>query len=88
MEDAATAEISRTQIWQWLKHECILDNGEQVNIEMIDKIFILSQKEIQEEIGNDRFSAGKFDLAVDLFKEMIYKDTLDEFLTLPAYQYI
>ena len=88
MEDAATAEISRAQLWQWLNHECELENGTLITVELLNKIFEEEMNEIQNEIGTERFKKGKFDLALKLFKNMIFKDDFDEFLTLPAYQYI
>jgi malate synthase len=73
MEDAATAEISRAQLWQWLKHGAIQDNGT-----IIDKNLIESLLEQQ--------IATPFDeQTLHLFKHMIFKENFDEFLTLPAY---
>jgi len=88
MEDAATAEISRSQLWQWLKHECCLDNGIVITKELLNNIFEESLNEIKDEIGPERFNNGKFLLALDLYKTMIFKKDFDEFLTLPAYQHI
>ena len=88
MEDAATAEISRSQLWQWLKHESELDDGRKINQDLIVKIFDEELKNIENEIGQDRFNSGKFNLAMSLFKEMILKEEFDEFLTLPAYNHI
>ena len=88
MEDAATAEISRSQLWQWLKHESELDDGRKINQDLIVKIFDEELKNIENEIGQDRFDSGKFNLAMSLFKEMILKEEFDEFLTLPAYNHI
>jgi malate synthase len=88
MEDAATAEISRSQLWQWLKHESELDDGRKINKDLIVKIFDEELNNIKNEIGQDRFDSGKFNLAMNLFKEMILKEEFDEFLTLPAYNHI
>ncbi len=88
MEDAATAEISRSQLWQWLKHECCLDNGTVITEELLNDIFEESLNTIKDEIGSERFNNGKFSLALDLYKTMIFKKDFDEFLTLPAYQHI
>ena len=88
MEDAATAEISRAQLWQWLKHECKLDDGTMITAEYLDRVFQEEMNKIEQEVGKERFLKGKFDLALKLFKEMIFKEDFDEFLTLPAYQYI
>ena len=87
MEDAATAEISRSQLWQWIKNKVKI-NGENITKAFFDTILKEELESIKNEIGNDRYSNGKFDLASDLFKDMIIKDDFDEFLTLPAYKYI
>ena len=88
MEDAATAEISRSQIWQWIKNSAQMDNKKIISTDYFNKILTEELASIEKEIGNERFSNGKFDLASSLFKEMILKDDFDEFLTLPAYKYI
>ena len=88
MEDAATAEISRAQLWQWIKHECKLASGEKVNSGLSIKILEEELIIIKEEIGENRFKNGKFTLASQLFKSMITSEKFDEFLTLPAYQHI
>ena len=88
MEDAATAEISRAQLWQWLKHESKLDDGTMITTEYLDRVFQEEMNKIEQEVGKERFLKGKFDLALKLFKEMIFKADFDEFLTLPAYQHI
>jgi len=88
MEDAATAEISRAQLWQWIKHECKLASGEKVNSGLSIKILEEELITIKEEIGENRFKNGKFTLASQLFKSMITSEKFDEFLTLPAYQHI
>ena len=85
MEDAATAEISRAQLWQWIKHEASLNNGENITAEK----FVLWRAEemnvIKAEVGVNRFENGKFIEASSLFSEMIQKNDFDEFLTIPAY---
>ena len=66
----------------------MLDDGTLITIEYLEQIFIQEIDAINKEIGDERFNKGKFDLALKLFKEMIFKEDFDEFLTLPAYQYI
>ena len=88
MEDAATAEISRSQLWQWLKHECSLDDGTVISKKILNNIFEEELNTIKDEIGLERFNNGKFQLALDLYKDMIFKKDFDEFLTLPTYEYI
>ncbi len=87
MEDAATAEISRAQLWQWLHNNVKID-GEEFTQNQFD-IFVEDECiKIKEEIGEDQFNNGKFELATGLFSTMIKKDEFDEFLTLPAYEFI
>ncbi len=88
MEDAATAEISRTQLWQWLHKEAKLDNGNIFNIEMYVNLQNEELEKIKKMVGNDRFVNGKFDLAVQLFDELVLSEEYQEFLTLEAYNYL
>ena len=88
MEDAATAEISRSQLWQWIHHRAKLNDGRQISVHMFDKWMAEELKVIQSEIGEKRFNSGKFSEASSLFSEMIKKDDFDEFLTLPAYNHL
>ena len=88
MEDAATAEISRAQIWQWIKNSCKTNSGETINVTLFIQVLEEQLIVIKEEIGEDKFSAGKFTLATELFKSMITSEDFDEFLTLPAYSHI
>ncbi len=85
MEDAATAEISRAQIWQWLRHASTLDDGTQVTPALVETILDGEMKSIAEEIGRERFDAGRFDDAKSLFARLCFSDELQEFLTLGAY---
>ena len=88
MEDAATAEISRAQLWQWIKHEATINDGYPITNEHF-KLWLKEELDgIQSEVGIDRFEQGKFKEASQLFSEMITKNEFDEFLTIPAYQYI
>lgn len=88
MEDAATAEISRTQNWQWLHNEVELENGQKVTLPLFRQVFAEEIRRIESEVGTQRFTAGKFALAAKLFQEIIEKRELDEFLTLGAYSYL
>lgn len=88
MEDAATAEISRTQVWQWVKHpKAVTEDGTKVSEELVRKL-IAEQKEVYKKTYADYYSETKFDLASELFEKMSLADTLEEFLTLEAYNYI
>jgi len=86
MEDAATAEISRSQVWQWLHHGVTLEDGRQVTRELFDRLFADEMESIRAEVGSARFDGGNFRLAGTLFSDMIRKPTFTEFLTLPAYE--
>ena len=88
MEDAATAEISRTQVWQWLHNGCQMEDGRTVTLPLFRRIFAEEMDRIAEEVGPQRFNSGKFPLAARLFQEIIEQDELDEFLTLRAYPYL
>lgn len=88
MEDAATAEISRTQVWQWLKNEAILENGTVFNKVLFESIFDDEVEKIITEIGEDEIRNTKFCDAITLFKRLVTQQTFEEFLTLSAYQLI
>jgi malate synthase len=81
MEDAATAEISRSQVWQWLRHEAHLSNGRPVTQELVESI-------IAEEMETKHLTGGKFDLAATLFGQLMTGTEFPEFLTLVAYEHL
>ena len=88
MEDAATAEISRAQLWQWLRHSATLDDGRQVSAALYGRLLEEEMDAIRGEVGAARFENGHFQLAMRLFDEMIREADFTEFLTLPAYRYL
>ena len=88
MEDAATAEISRTQIWQWLQHEVVLDDERTLTRELVLQWEKEELSRIKKYVGEERFAKGKFNLAKELFNELIFCDKFEEFLTLKAYPFI
>ena len=88
MEDAATAEISRTQVWQWLKNEVKLEDGRTFNDALFAEIFDDEIEKIIKEVGGDRIQNTKFKLAINLFKKLVTAEEFEEFLTLPAYLHI
>jgi len=88
MEDAATAEISRTQVWQWLKHEVELDDGNYFTMELYVSILDDEVEKIIRVVGEDKIKDSKFKLAIELFDQLVLSETFEEFLTLPAYQYL
>lgn len=88
MEDAATAEISRTQIWQWLKNEAVLSDDRTLTRSMVLQWETEEMDRIEKYVGEDRFKHGKFNLAKELFNELIFSENFEEFLTLKAYPFI
>ncbi len=82
MEDAATAEISRAQVWQWAKHGAKLDDGRVVTPELVKGILA---SETARHADNPN---GKFKIAADIFGKMMLDSEFSEFLTLPAYEYL
>jgi malate synthase len=88
MEDAATAEISRTQIWQWLHHRVKLDDGRTFTPELYDQFLREELDAIRGEIGTEHFESGQFPLASKNFADMSKTEPLVDFLTLPAYEYL
>lgn len=88
MEDAATAEISRTQLWQWLHNHVSLEDGRTVNVALFRQLFAEEMERIRDEVGVARFESGKFELAAQLFQQIIEQEQLEEFLTLAAYPYL
>ncbi|WP_422104654.1 malate synthase A [Winogradskyella sp.] len=86
MEDAATAEISRTQVWQWLKNEAVLEDGRVFNQELFDAIFDDEVEKIIREVGEAQIKDTKFCDAITLFKRLVIADEFEEFLTLSAYR--
>ena len=88
MEDAATAEISRAQVWQWLHHQATLVDGRPLTLELYGQFLEEEMDAIRGEVGDERFNSGHFQRAMQLFDEMIRADDFAEFLTLPAYQHL
>ena len=86
MEDAATAEISRTQVWQWVHHGARLSDGRVVDAAMVRKTIPQQLEKIRGMVGPARFDSGKFDAAARLFEEMSTSEKFPEFLTVPAYE--
>src|SRR5215470_17042921 len=84
MEDAATAEISRSQVWQWLHHHATLKDGRTLDEALYGQLFEEEMDAIRAEIGDQRFNSGHYTRAAQLFDEMIRKAEFTEFLTLPA----
>jgi len=88
MEDAATAEISRSQVWQWIRSpKGTLDDGRKITKAMVAAMIPEEMGKIRELLG-PAFSEGKYEDAAKIFAELVDNDTFVEFLTLPAYERI
>ena len=86
MEDAATAEISRSQIWQWIRSpKGKLDDGRKITREMVSALVPQEMPKIREYLGDAGWALGKYEEAAKMFEEMCLDDNFVEFLTLPAY---
>lgn len=85
MEDAATAEISRTSIWQWIHHGKTLSDGRTITKALFQQMLAEEMLVIQDELGDARFSGGRFDDAARLMEQITTQDELIDFLTLPGY---
>jgi malate synthase len=88
MEDAATAEICRAQLWQWIRHGARTNDGRLVTEGRFDRLLTEELDRIHGEVGAARLLGGVFPTAARLFAEMIKSETFDEFLTLPAYEHL
>ncbi|MBC3944884.1 malate synthase A [Erwinia persicina] len=86
MEDAATAEISRTSIWQWIRHGKTLQSGEGVTEALFRKMLREEMQVIRQELGDTRFNGGRFAEAAALMERITTQPELVEFLTLPGYR--
>lgn len=88
MEDAATAEISRASIWQWIRHGVSLANGTVVTKEFFEALLAEEIEAVKAEIGAEVFEGGRFTEAAKLFSDMTTSEEFGDFLTLPAYEMI
>jgi malate synthase len=88
MEDAATAEISRSQVWQWIHHGCKLDDGTPITSDLVRRLGPEELEKVRGEIGDDEWfeREGRPDLSRELFEQVALADELPEFLTLVAYE--
>ncbi|WP_448585423.1 malate synthase A [Thermaurantiacus sp.] len=86
MEDAATAEISRAQLWQWRRHGVVLDDGRKVTADLLKAEIDAQLERWRGEVGDNFFEAGRFREAAALIEELVLADELPEFLTIPAYR--
>jgi len=89
MEDAATAEISRSQIWQWIRSpKGVLDDGRKVSVELFRQFLAEELPKVKAYLGEIAYAAGRYEEAARLFEQITSDETYVEFLTLPAYRKI
>jgi malate synthase len=88
MEDAATAEICRAQLWQWIKHGASITDGPKIEGDLVRRLLAEELDKVRTLVGDDRFDGGHYKAAAELFEEMIFADDFADFLTLPAYERI
>ncbi|WP_068672865.1 malate synthase A [Oceanobacillus sp. Castelsardo] len=87
MEDAATAEISRAQIWQWIRHpKGRIDNKKDITEQMVTVLIDEELMKIREQVGEETFTTGSYEKAATIFNQLVMQDEFEEFLTLPAYK--
>ncbi len=89
MEDAATAEISRSQVWQWIRSpKGVLDDGRKVSKEIVKMLIADELTKTPGIAGQAAYAAGKYVEGASMFEELVMDDNYEEFLTLPAYRAI
>ncbi|QUG40032.1 malate synthase A [Psychrobacillus sp. INOP01] len=89
MEDAATAEISRTQVWQWIRHpEGKLEDGRKITIPLVEQVIAEELGKLKAIFGNEVYVNGRYTEAADLFLSLVRENEFIEFLTLPGYEKI
>jgi malate synthase len=89
MEDTATAEISRAQVWQWINHSAAtLPDGQEISKELYARLVEEEMETIKQLVGENNFRNGEYKLARKLFDQLVMAEKFEEFLTLPAYEYL
>jgi malate synthase len=88
MEDAATAEISRSQLWQWLQNKVVLDNQKVLNEKYYHRLAMEEFEKIRKLVGDENHEKQKYRLAEQLLDILVVNDNFIEFLTIPGYKYI
>ncbi|MBI4465222.1 MAG: malate synthase A [Acidobacteria bacterium] len=88
MEDAATAEISRTQVWQWIRHGAALPDGRKITPQLTRSLLQQELGNIRARVGDDLYAGGQYALAGEIFETLITSEEFVEFLTLAAYEHL
>lgn len=85
MEDAATAEISRAQLWQWIHQHAKLNDGRPVTVDLCLKTIEEELAKFRQSVGEQQFRAGRYEEAASLLRDLLRSEKFVEFLTVPAY---
>lgn len=88
MEDAATAEISRAQVWQWIHHHAEMTNGERVTLDLVKRLINQELAAIHVRVGEERYTTGKYELAGTMVEDLVSPEEFPEFFTVPAYEHL
>ena len=88
MEDTATAEIARSQVWQWLRHDAPLDDGRRIDRDLLERILEEELGSIRESVGTEAFEQARAKEARALFEEVALAEGFVDFLTIPGYAYL
>jgi malate synthase len=88
MEDAATSEIARSQVWQWVHHRAKLREGVTVTPELVREVEGQELDRVRRTIGHHQYATGRFDDAREVFEEVALDRDFVEFLTIPAYEWL
>jgi malate synthase len=88
MEDAATAEISRAQIWQWIRYQAELEGGLIATEKFFERALAEEMERVRQEVGDEAYAEGRFAEAIALFRDISLAPEFVEFLTIPAYRLI
>ncbi|MPZ73716.1 MAG: malate synthase A [Nitriliruptorales bacterium] len=88
MEDTATAEISRSQVWQWISHTAALEDGRHIDRDLVTKILDEEMERISEAVGAEAFEHARPDEARALFEQVALAEEFEEFLTIPGYDHL
>jgi malate synthase len=84
MEDAATAEISRAQVWQWIHYGIELEGGIVATPELLNRLITEEMERVRTAVGAETYDGGRFKQAVQLFRDLSLEDDFEDFLTVPA----
>jgi malate synthase len=85
MEDAATAEISRAQVWQWIRHRALLADGRTVDLALCRQLLDEELAKLRQSVGEEAYTGGRFGDAAAIFLDLIAAERFPEWLTVPAY---